>query len=400
MASNSGELPFLVAGAGIGGLSAAIALARSGLPTVVFEKSESFSTHGAGIQLGPNATRILRDWGVLKHLGKRAVVSRGILIGDGLTGSPLNTVPFGAEAEERFGAPFLLVHRSDLHAALLKTAQASKSVTLKAGCGLDGFKQGPEAELQVRAEGEFISGKGLICADGVWSALRELVDPGARLQDTRRTAWRTLVDAKSVPDAIREPWTRLWLSPGAHLVHYPVSGGDRINVVSVIDDRRSQVAEGWNRAADPSILETVFEPWNAHVAELVRQGHHWRCWSLYSMSPLRSWTQGRVCLLGDAAHPTVPFLAQGAAMAIEDAAMLAPLLAAAGDEDVAGAMKRYEIDRIERTARTAFESRKMGNIYHMGGIGRHMRNLILRMRKPQSLLKRYDWLYGFRAELG
>lgn len=397
MASKSGELPFLVAGAGIGGLSAAIAFARSGLPVVVFEKSEKFSTHGAGIQLGPNATRILREWGVLDRLGDKAIVSNGILIGDGLTGNPLNTVPFGVEAEERFGAPFMLVHRSDLHAALLKTARASKTVTLKTGCALDGFKQDPEAELQVRANEKFITGRGLICADGLWSVLRERIDPEARLQDTRRTAWRTLVEAKSVPEAIREPWTRLWLSPGAHLVHYPVSGGDKINVVAVIDDRGSQVAEGWNREADPSVLEAVFEPWNAHISELVRLGRHWRCWSLYSMPPLRTWTQERVCLLGDAAHPTVPFLAQGAAMAIEDAAMLAPILAAAGG-DVAGAMKRYEIDRIERTARTAFESRKMGNIYHMGGIGRHVRDFILRMRKPESLLKRYDWLYGFRAD--
>lgn len=375
----------------------AIALAREGLQAAVFEKDQSFSTHGAGIQLGPNATRILHDWGVLDRLGDKAVASNGILIGDGLSGSPLNTVPFGRKSEEHFGAPFLLVHRSDLHAALLKTARACKSIKLRTGCELDGFKQDPDADLQVRAEGDFVAGKGLVCADGLWSTFREFVDPEARLQDTRRAAWRTLVDAACVPEPVREPWTRLWLSPGAHLVHYPVSGGDKINVVAVIDDPRSGVAEGYSREADVSVLERTFEPWNAHITELVRQGKDWRCWSLYTMSPLRTWTQGRVCLLGDAAHPTVPFLAQGAAMAIEDAAVLAPMLAAAGD-DVAGAMKRYEIDRIERTARTAFESRKMGNIYHMGGIGRHARDFILRMRKPESLLKRYEWLYGFRAD--
>lgn len=394
MTVRSSTKPILIAGAGIGGLSAAIALARQGIATRVLEQSKDFPSQGAGIQFGPNATRILDHWGVLDHLRPDAVTSDGVMIGNGITGAHLNTVPFGESAEMHYGAPFLLAHRADLHTALLKIARKHKPVSFKMNCQVQGFRQDVDS-ITARTSTGNISGDGLICADGMWSALRDHVDEGAALRFANKSAWRTLLDADQVPEAVRGAWTRLWLAPKAHLVHYPVCGGSKINVVAVIDDR-SMRTDNWQEEANPEDLLPSYENWNSHVAELVRAGTNWRKWSLYSMPPLRNWTTGRVCLLGDAAHPVLPFLAQGGAMAIEDAVVLAEEVGMAR-QDLASAFKSYEVNRIERTARTSYESRKMGNIYHMGGLPRAMRDFVLRHRKPESLRKRYDWLYGFRA---
>jgi len=395
MTTANGTKPVLIVGAGIGGLSAAIALARAGISTLVVDRAKDFSSEGAGIQLGPNATRILADWGVLVHLEKNSVASEGIIIGDGITGTQLNTVPFGASAELHFGAPFLLAHRADLHAALLKSVRRHKCIGIKLNCGVTGFRQDADS-VSIQTSGGTIEGDGLICADGTWSTLRDHVDEGAALRFARRSAWRTLLDADQVPEAAREPWTRLWLAPKAHVVHYPVSGGTKINVVAVTDDPRGEQSAEWNRHADPALLFPAFRKWNEHVAGIVQSGTEWRRWPLYTMPPLRNWTMERVVLLGDAAHPVLPFLAQGGAMAIEDAAVLAKEMSRWGS-DLAEAFRRYELTRIKRTARTSYESRKMGNIYHMGWPARIARDFALKWRKPESLRKRYDWLYGFRV---
>lgn len=395
MQNNRKGEPVLIAGAGIGGLSTAIALAREGIPSHVFERTDTYSTHGAGIQLGPNATRILRHWGVMERLARKAVASDGIAIGDGMSGAQLNFVPFGKDAESHYGAPFVLAHRADLHRALLDTAKTHKAITFSLGCEVVGYAEDPDG-ISIKTTGDPVRGCGLVCVDGIWSRLREHIDPGAELKSAGRSAWRTLLDAKDVPEAARAPWTRLWLAPKAHLVHYPVSGGSKINVVAVIEDRESGLAEGWNEEANASDLFPSFEDWNPSIAQIVRSGARWRRWSLYTMSPLRTWTHGSAVLLGDAAHPMPPFLAQGGAMAIEDAATLAFCVADTRD-GIEDAFKRFQIVRLERTARTAYESRRMGNIYHMGGFTKYVRDFVLRSRKPDTLRKKYDWLYGFRV---
>ena len=395
MTTTHGSKPVLIAGAGIGGLSAAIALARAGIPTLVVDRVKAFSPEGAGIQLGPNATRILADWDVLDYLEKDAVASEGIIIGDGISGAQLNMVPFGASAELHFGAPFLLAHRADLHNALLKTARSHNCITIKLNCTVTGFRQDPDGASIQTSTGS-IEGDGLICADGTWSTLRDHVDEGASLRFTGRTAWRTLLDADQVPKAAREPWTRLWLAPKAHVVHYPVSNGKKINVVAVIDDAAGDQIDGWNGQADTSQLYPAFAHWNEHVAQMVFSGPEWRKWPLYMSPPLRNWMIDRIVLLGDAAHPVLPFLAQGGAMAIEDAAVLGKEISKGGTE-LPEAFRSFELARIERTARTSYESRKLGNIYHMGGLARAARDFVLRLRKPLSLRERYEWLYGFRV---
>ncbi len=389
------ENQFLIAGGGIGGLSAAIALGRMGISIRVLESTEKFSDEGAGIQLGPNATKILEQWGVLERLAGKAVVSEGVAIGDGLTGQLLATVPFGETAQERYGAPFLLAHRADLHRALLEVARSYSGFNIKMGCEALSFQQSPDGVTVTTRNGD-VRGRALIAADGLWSRLRRDIDRGAALTFSGRTAWRTWIDPKDMPDALHGSWTGLWLGKKAHLVHYPVRGGKKINVVAVIDERWGSRSDGWNHEAEADQLVPYYAEWDSLPAQVVRNATAWRKWSLFQLPPLRAWTQGSVTAIGDTAHPVLPYLAQGGAMAIEDAAVLARILSE-HDNDPWQAFRPFESARIGRTARTSYESRRMGNIYHMGGPMRMMRNFVLRHRSPESLLKKLDWLYGFEV---
>ncbi len=396
MANTRSANPILIAGAGIGGLSAAIALARKDIPAKILERSKAHSTDGAGIQLGPNATRILDEWGVLERLLPRSVICEGVTIGDGISGEILATVPFGETAQQRYGAPFLLVHRSDLHNALVECARDHSSIEITKDCEVLAYQQFPDEITLTTSKGEK-HGRGLIVADGLWSMLRPQIDAGAKLEFTGKTAWRTLIDPEELPELNHVPWTGLWLSPSAHLVHYPVCGGKKINVVAVIDERWGGRSQGWNQEADPQELLPHFEQWNDRLENIVTSGSKWRKWSLFFQPPLRAWTQGSVTMIGDAAHPVLPFLAQGGGLAIEDAAVLVKILIA-HDGDPWRAFRNFEKTRIGRTARTSYESRKMGKIYHMGGVMRLARNFVLRRQSPNSLLQRLDWLYQYRVE--
>lgn len=396
MSKSASENAFLIAGGGIAGLATSIALGRMGLAVRVLERVEAFSDEGAGIQLGPNATKILDQWGVLDRLEKKAVRSEGIAIGDGMTGEHLATVPFGKTALERYGAPFLLVHRSDLHDALLDVARSYSGFEIKMDHEALSFKQSTAGVAVTTNKGE-IEGRALIVADGFWSRLRNDIDTGAALTFVGRMAWRSLIKASDMPEPLHGPWTGLWLGNGAHLVHYPVCGGDKINIVAVIADRWGGRSEGWSHEGDADFLVPHFDAWNDLPAQVVRTAETWRVWPLFKMSPLRAWTQGAITLIGDAAHPVLPFLAQGGGMAIEDAAVLAKTLEDY-DEDPWQAFQPFEAARIERTARTSFESRRMGNTYHMSGVMRLARNLVLKNRSPEALLKRFDWLYEFQVD--
>lgn len=385
----------LIAGGGIGGLAAAIALAREGIRARVMEREASFSTEGAGIQLGPNATRILRAWGVLDRLTPKAVRGEGLGMGDGLTGEPLARMPLGDAIEERHGAPYLMVRRADLHKALLETARTFPEIGIAAGAAVTGFEHFGE-DVVVRTQENSRRGRGLIAADGLWSALRPQVCPQAGIRFTERTAWRATLKPDDLPEELRGAWAGLWMAPNAHLVHYPVDAGEAINLVAVVRECWIAVEEGWSRDADPDHLLPHFEKWDERLRAMLAAATGWRKWLLYDFPPLRKWTFGAVTLLGDAAHATPPFLAQGGAMAMEDAAILARTLAAHGGDPL-DSFHLYENARIERTARMRFESRRMGNIYHMRGLSRRGRDFVLRRRPPEALLKKFDWLYGYDA---
>ncbi|MGI9383219.1 MAG: FAD-dependent monooxygenase [Methyloligellaceae bacterium] len=387
--------PLLVAGGGIGGLSVAIALARQGQSVRLLERAETFSEAGAGIQLGPNATRILQGWNVLDRLRDDLVAPEGVSIFDGLSGVRLAMVPLGAAAEERYGSPYIVVHRADLQRGLLETARTYPEIVITTGFALTRYVSTAEGVSAHATTGDVARGRALIAADGVASRVRKQLNPDAALRFSGRTAWRTLLEPAAVPSLGRGHRTGLWLAPNAHLVHYAVRGGRAINIVAVVEDRWNQ--EGWNTEADASELLPHYAAWAAPVREALQAATAWRKWALFELPPLASWWSDNVVLLGDAAHPTLPFLAQGGAMAIEDAAILACELSREGttpDE----AFRRYASLRRERTLRVQTASRQNGRLYHLSGPARLARNLALRFRSPEALLGRFDWLYRFEPE--
>lgn len=387
----------LIAGGGIGGLSAALALARRDFEAAVLERSAFTEESGAGIQLGPNATRILRHLDVLDLLLPQAFRPEAIWLFDGLSGRRLTTVPLGAQAEQRFGAPYITLHRADLHAGLKAAAQTESKITLSSGFDVTNIEMPDQAGGRDRPlavadrDGTQAKGDALIGADGLWSTVRKQVAPNAALSFTGATAFRALLPLLDVTDPFADPIVGLWLGPGTHLVHYPVRAGDALNVVAVTET--GEKAEGWNRQADRAALLAAFTRWATAPRSLLEQAGSWRAWSLFSLRPLPFWSRGAVTLLGDAAHPVLPYLAQGAGLAIEDAAVLARCLDEAGGNAGSGfgayeAARRTRVSRLQRTAQA------YGRIYHLRGPFRHARNVGLAFRNADAALSRFDWLYG------
>jgi 3-hydroxybenzoate 6-monooxygenase len=383
-------LPVLIAGGGIGGLSTAIALARAGFDATVLERSAFTEQSGAGIQLGPNATRILRALGVLDVLAPQAFRPEAVWLFDGVSGRRLATVPLGAAAEQRYGAPYLTLHRADLHAGLRAAADAQSPVSLTSGFDVSGIEAN-DAVTVTNLDGTTMEGSSLIGADGLWSRVRTWIAPDAALSFTGDTAYRTLLQREDLPGPFAEPIVGLWLGPGAHLVHYPVRAGAALNVVAVTEG--GQKTQGWNRTADTARLLSGFTRWCKESKSLLESAGRWRAWSLFSLSALPHWSRGAVTLLGDAGHPVLPYLAQGAGLAIEDAAALAKCLSAARDVP-SSAFRTYEALRRPRAARLQSTARRFGRIYHLRGPARLARNAALGLRSEAAALRQFDWLYG------
>jgi salicylate hydroxylase len=392
MANNHTDERVLIAGAGIGGLSAAIALAHCGISSHVLERSKAFSTDGAGIQLGPNATRILKKWGILDALDALAVRPECIKIHDGLSGALLNSVPLGKTSLKRYGAPYLVVHRADLHKSLLEYSRDLDRVTLKRHFDVERVTESQNPVAVLSSDGAKEKGSLVIGADGLWSRIRSEVSPNSQTCFSGKTAWRTLLDISSLPTQFSEKKVGLWMAPSAHLIHYPVRAGKALNIVAVIHDTSAE--QGWNIPGDSGKIETIFCDWPEAIRSLISGVETWRKWSLASMPPLKSWSRDDVVLLGDAAHPVLPFLAQGGALAIEDADALATALNNRRASQAA-ALQDYESARRVRASAVQSASRRMGTIYHMSGLAAYARNMVLSRRDPEALLKSYDWLYRF-----
>ena len=389
----------IVAGAGIAGLTAASAMARAGLRVTVLEQAEKLEEVGAGIQLGPNATRVLIALGLRDRLVASAVVPQAIRVMAGGSGREVVRIPLGERIERLHGAPYWAIHRGDLQAALTNAAQAHPDITLKLGTRVEDFAVHDQGITVQGHSGRQVAderGIALIGADGVWSALRARLGRQRPPRFAHRTAWRALVPAEAVAPAFREPLVHLWLGLDAHLVHYPVKAGRLINIVGIVHDDWKET--GWNAAGERADILRHFARWAwAETArELIAIPERWLKWALYERRhPFRGGS-GPVTLVGDAAHPMLPFLAQGAGMAIEDAAVLAHMLAQYGD-DVADALRAYEGARHHRTTRAQRESRRQARIYGLSGPEGLVRNLAMRAQGGEKLLSRYDWLYSWRA---
>ena len=385
----------VVAGAGIGGLSAALALAGKGFRVVVVDQAERLEETGAGIQLSPNATRVLDRLGLTARLTGAAVAPEAVLVRTH-KGRGIVRIPLGASARQRYGAPYWVVHRADLQAALLGAVRANPDIALRLGARTEDFAVHPNGitvQLRSARGAEDEHGIALIGADGLWSTLRVRMGDNQPARFAHRTAWRAMLPTHPLVSDFREPVISLWLGPRSHLVLYPVRGGEAVNLVAIVGDEWHE--HGWSAPGRPEEVLAHYAEWPPVVRNLLALPDRWQKWALFDRAPLRRWGKGPITLLGDAAHPMLPFLAQGAAMAIEDAWVLADCLAQNPDAPDR-ALRRYESKRRRRTARVQRAARQNGRIYHVGGPVAWLRNRALRARGGDSLLRRYDWLYGWQ----
>ena len=384
----------LIAGGGIGGLALALALADRGIAARILERRGTFGEAGAGIQIGPNGVHVLRALGVIDQVTAGAGQPDAIVVRSGASARTLARLPLGAAIEARHGAPYLTAHRADLHAALLTRAQKVPAIEIVSGFDVAHIAEG-DGRVRVTAVGDAqIDGPMLIGADGLWSTVRKHVAPDAAAAFTGRRAYRAIVPVASAPAALEaHTTTGLWLAPGAHVVHYPVRGGQEIAIVVVVASP-ALAATGWGLPAVATEVEAHVAKLAPDLRALVSAATDWGAWSLFELAPLATWSRGPVALLGDAAHPMLPFLAQGAVMALEDAVVLAEQLA--GCDRVGDAFAAYERARRSRVLRVTATARRNGLIYHLSGPAGFARDLVLQATPGARLLAGYDWLYGWR----
>jgi salicylate hydroxylase len=388
----------IIAGAGIGGLTAALAVAQRGFRVILFDQAQRLEEAGAGIQLSPNASRILISLGLVAQLRRYVVAPEELRVMNARTARVLARAPLGSVAEKRYGAPYWVIHRGDLQAVLIEAVRAHPDIAVHLGTRVVDFafhQNGVTVStLSSQRTGEE-RGLMLIGADGLWSSLRGRLGGRGEPRFARHTAWRALAPADAVAPDLRTPALNLWLGRHAHLVHYPVREATLVNIVAIIrDDWREP---GWNAAGDRAQILARYPAgtWPAGARAMLAAPQAWRKWALYDCAPFSPWGNGPVTLLGDAAHPMLPYLAQGAAAAIEDAAVLARALTEM-PADPTGAARRYESERRQRTARIQRAARRNGTIYHMGGAEAFLRTLALIAMGGRGVLGRYDWLYGWK----
>lgn len=380
----------MIVGGGIGGLSLALGLALRGIACSVFEQADQFSEIGAGLQLSPNAVRRLRELGLETALAAYSYAPEKINIHDGLSGDFLNKIPLGAKAEARYGAPYRVIARRDLLEVLLSALQNTTNVTLETSKKLTHIHPDLRSISTKMADGSSYVGSMLVGADGVWSRVRHLVNPQAVPQQTGFIAWRALIEAADAPPLFRSPDTSVWLGPDAHLVQYRVSGGERINLVAVTKGKTQQ--RSWENNLPVETLYEKLRGWNKDVRRAVMEIKSWQSWPLMLQRPFQPWSKGRALLMGDAAHAVVPFLAQGAAMAIEDAHALADLIARHG-EDYEKIFQNFESERFSRCRRVLSKSIYQAQFYHARSSFAKIRNTGLKIMPSSLLLRQYDWLY-------
>jgi salicylate hydroxylase len=400
MAADSSARRALVAGGGIGGLAAALGLARAGWEVTVFERAEGFGEVGAGLQMSPNACRVLRWLGIHQAVEAAAFRPQTAEMRDGQNGTSIYRVALGEAAETRWGAPYLHVHRADLHGALHRAAVAA-GVVLATGSAVESYGNRPESVRLRLADGSVHTGDLLIAADGLRSALREVLNGPEVPEFSGQVAWRGTIPAEHLPPGLVAPGATVWAGAGRHLVTYYLRGGSLVNFVAV-EERDDWTAEDWSVAGDPERLRAGFEGWHEDVSTVLATVGRSFVWGLFTRPEQVRWCDGRVALLGDAAHAMLPFMAQGAAMALEDAAVLVRRLGET--DDIPAALLAYEDERFPRVARVQAQSRANGMLFHKRTeIGRLLSwapIAAVAWFAPGLAAAQLDWLYGHDVTKG
>ena len=394
MSRDPNALPVLVAGGGIGGLAAALALTRRGFKVEVLEQAPQLGEIGAGIQLGPNAFAAFDALGVGPQARARAVYTDEMVMHDAIDETLVGRIPTGEAFRRRFGNPYAVIHRADVHTSLLEGALESGRVEVVTSTTVQRVEQDDDGVTVFDSAGGTHRGVALIGADGVKSAVRrQLVGDEARVSG--HVVYRAVIDKKDFPADLQWNAASIWVGPNCHLVHYPLRGGEQYNVVVTFHSREQ---EEWSvREGSRAEVQSYFDGICAKARQLIDLPKDWKRWATADREPIGQWTFGRATLLGDAAHPTLQYLAQGACMALEDAVTLGEALRV-HDDDIGRAFEHYQRSRIARTARIVLSAREMGRIFHAKGVERLVRNELWKGRAPERYFDALEWLYGWRVE--
>ena len=392
--SDSNAPPILVAGGGIGGIAAALALTRQGYAVTVLEQSAQLGEIGAGIQLGPNAFAAFDALGIGAQARARAVYTDEMVMHDALDESLVGRIPTGEAFRTRFGNPYAVIHRADVHGALLEAAQASDRIRVLTGTSVQRMAQDEHGVTVHDTQGGVHRGCALIAADGVKSAVRrQYVGDEARVSG--HVVYRAVVARADFPADLQWNAASIWVGPNCHLVHYPLRGGEQYNVVVTFHSREQ---EAWSvREGSRDEVRSYFDGICPKARQLIDLPKDWKRWATADREPIAQWTFGRAVLLGDAAHATLQYLAQGACMALEDAVTLGAALSAC-DQDMPRAFALYQRSRVARTARVVLSAREMGRIFHAKGVERLVRNELWQGRTPERFYDAMEWLYGWTVD--
>ena len=390
--------PILIAGGGIGGAASALAFAQKGYPVRLLEQASAFNETGAGIQLGPNAFKMFEVLGLTDAIGDLAVFPEALVMRDGLTGEVVTQIPVNnPEFHARFANPYGVIYRPDLHSVLIDAAQNFPEVDLVLNQNVINFQE-TEGRVSVACDdGTNHQGRGLIGADGLWSTIRDNIVNDGTPRVSGHVAYRAVLPLSEVPEHLRWNAVVLWAGPKTHLVQYPLRRGEIMNLVAVFHSDRYE--EGWDVFGDPGELSQRFSGQHPDVLALLGRIDSWRMWVLCDREPIKTWCKGSIGLLGDAAHPMLQYLAQGACMAIEDAVCIAQRLECRHG-DLEAALRDYQADRYLRTARVQITARFYGDVYHASGPTAELRDIALKARTPAQAYDGMSWLYSGLDETG
>jgi 3-hydroxybenzoate 6-monooxygenase len=381
----------LIAGGGISGLASAIGISNLGHEVIVLERAQTFKELGAGIQLGPNAFHALDYLGVDTAICEKGIFIDELRFMDGISGNIIAKVPLGRHFQDRFSNPYAVIHRPDLHGVLLETCKRRVSVKLHTNCHVSHYSQNDTSVAVELATGEKIVGKALIGADGLRSAIRKQIARDGCPKNSGHVTYRAVLPLNRVPEELQWNAATLWAGPKSHVVHYPLAGGKLMNIAATRDIGESEFASG--KSIDKEEVCALFSHMNELPRRLINCGNQWRYWTLCDRDPIEKWTDRRVVLIGDAAHPMLQYLAQGACIALEDAATLSMTLQN-NKSDFQSAFEEFNKDRASRSAQVQMSARLIGeHIYHPTGVQAQVRTAIMSSLSTKEFYDKLAWLY-------